>query len=62
MDLKYLTTIKTILETGTFQKAANRLNYTQSTVTFQIQQLESELGMKLFERIGRRMVLTEARA
>ena len=60
MDLKYLTTIKTILETGTFQKAANRLNYTQSTVTFQVQQLESELGMKLFERIGRRMVLTEA--
>lgn len=60
MDLKYLTTIKTILEMGTFQKAANRLNYTQSTVTFQVQQLESELGIKLFERIGRRMVLTEA--
>ncbi|MDR1578919.1 MAG: LysR family transcriptional regulator, partial [Synergistaceae bacterium] len=60
MDLKYLTTIKTILETGTFQKAANRLNYTQSTVTFQIQQLEQELSLKLFERIGRRMVLTEA--
>lgn len=60
MDLKYLTTIKTILETGTFQKAANRLNYTQSTVTFQIQQLERELSLRLFERIGRRMVLTEA--
>ncbi len=60
MDLKYLTTLKAILETGTFQKAANRLNYTQSTVTFQVQQLESELSVKLFERIGRRMVLTEA--
>ncbi|MDR1471125.1 MAG: LysR family transcriptional regulator [Synergistaceae bacterium] len=60
MDLKYLTTVKTILETGTFQRAANRLNYTQSTVTFQVRRLERELSLKLFERIGRRMVLTEA--
>ena len=60
MDLKYLTTVKTILETGSFQKAATRLNYTQSTITFQVQQLERELSLKLFERIGRRMVLTQA--
>lgn len=60
MDLKYLATVKAILESGTFQKAANRLNYTQSTITFQIRQLEQELSVKLFERIGRRMVLTEA--
>lgn len=60
MELKYLKTIKTILETGSFQNAARKLSYTQSTVTFQIQQLEQELAVKLFERIGRRMVLTQA--
>lgn len=60
MNTKYLTTFKTILEAGSFQKAADRLNYTQSTVTFQIKQLEEELSLKLFERIGRRMELTQA--
>ena len=33
---------------------------TQSTVTFQIKQLEEELALKLFEKIGRRMELTQA--
>ena len=51
---------KMILEAGSFQKAADRLNYTQSTVTFQIKQLEEELSLKLFEKIGRRMELTQA--
>ncbi|MFK4302491.1 DNA-binding transcriptional LysR family regulator [Paenibacillus sp. RC254] len=60
MELKYLNTVKTILETGSFQNAARKLNYTQSTVTFQIQQLEQELSVKLFERIGRKMILTQA--
>lgn len=40
MDIKYMKTFKTILETGSFQKAAERLNYAQSTVTLQIQSLE----------------------
>ncbi|MFR5881035.1 MAG: LysR family transcriptional regulator, partial [Cloacibacillus evryensis] len=60
MDLKYLATIKAILETGSFQKAATRLNYTQSTITFQVRQLEAELRVQLFEQVGRRMVLTQA--
>lgn len=60
MNTKYLTTFKTILEAGSFQKAADRLNYTQSTVTFQIKQLEEELSLKLFEKIGRKMELTQA--
>ncbi|CEQ02960.1 MAG: LysR family transcriptional regulator [Paraclostridium sordellii] len=59
MELKYLKTLKTIIETGTFIGAARRLNYTQSTVTFQIQQLEQELSVKLFEKIGRKMILTQ---
>ncbi|MFD1418990.1 LysR family transcriptional regulator [Companilactobacillus keshanensis] len=60
MDTKTLTTLRTIAETGSFQAAANRLNYAQSTVTFQIQQLEQELSLQLFEKVGRRMVLTKA--
>lgn len=60
MNTKYLTTLKAILETGSFQKAALKLNYTQSTVTFQIQQLEQDLSVKLFERVGRKMELTYA--
>lgn len=60
MNTKNLVTFKTILEAGSFQKAADKLGYTQSTVTFQIKQLEDELTLKLFEKIGRRMELTQA--
>lgn len=60
MDLKYLNTFKTIVETGNFSNAAHKLNYTQSTLTFQIQQLEKELSFKLFEKIGRNMIVTQA--
>ncbi|HAA8593156.1 TPA_asm: LysR family transcriptional regulator, partial [Listeria monocytogenes] len=60
MDLKNLLTFKTILETGSFQEAARKLNYAQSTVTTQIQQLEQELQVKLFDKIGRKMLLTSA--
>lgn len=60
MELKYLKTIKTILEEGSFLKAAQKLDYTQSTITFQVQQTEQELHVKLFEKIGRRMQLTQA--
>lgn len=60
MELKYLQTFRTIVAEGSFSKAAEKLNYTQSTITFQIAQLENELSTKLFEKIGRRMVLTKA--
>lgn len=41
-----------------FLKAVENLGYAQSTITTQIQLLEKELGIKLFERIGRNMELT----
>lgn len=50
MDLKELTTFRTIIEEGSFSKAATKLNYAQSTVTNQVQRLEKELGIKLFKR------------
>ena len=60
MDLKYLYTFRTIVDEGGFNKAAQKLNYTQSTITFQMNQLEQELSTCLFEKIGRKMVLTKA--
>lgn len=60
MELKYLTTFKTILQCGSFLEAAQKLHYTQSTITFQMQQLEKELGVRRFEKIGRRMTVTQA--
>ena len=55
MELKYLNTFRIIVEEGGFSKAAEeRLNYTQSTITFQIGQLERELPVRLFEKIGKK--------
>ena len=41
MEIKYLQTFLTIVEEGSFSKAAKKLNYTQSTITFQVKQLEN---------------------
>lgn len=60
MDLKTLITFKTIIETGSFQNAAQKLNYAQSTITSQIQSLENDLDVKLFNKIGRKMMPTQA--
>ncbi|WP_300005948.1 LysR family transcriptional regulator [uncultured Cedecea sp.] len=60
MDLRRFVTFKTVVEEGSFAKAAQKLYCTQSTVTFHIQQLEQELGVQLFEKIGRRMIVTPA--
>lgn len=50
MDLKELTAFQTILQEGNFSRAAAKLNYAQSTITNQIQRLEKELGIQLFNR------------
>lgn len=60
MDTQSIAVITAILTEGSFQKAAQRLNCSQSTITFQVRRLEAELSLRLFERIGRRMVLSRA--
>lgn len=60
MNLKRFLTFKTIVEEGSFLKASQKLYCTQSTVTFQIKKLEQDLSLQLFEKIGRKMVLTQA--
>lgn len=57
MDLKELRSFQTILKEGSFSKAAQNLNYAQSTVTTQIQKLEKEIGFSLFDR-GAELKLT----
>lgn len=58
MDIKNLTTFIYVAEMNSFTKAANALGYTQSTVSFQIKQLEEELECRLFERINHSISLT----
>ncbi|TMV48019.1 LysR family transcriptional regulator [Paenibacillus mesophilus] len=59
MDIKTIKTFHSIVEHGSFIRAAEELNYAQSTVTMQIQKLEKDLGVRLFER-GKAVQLTEA--
>ena len=58
MDIRNVKTFIRVAELKSFTKAAENLNYVQSTVTAQIKQLEKELGYALFDRIGKRISLT----
>ena len=58
MDLRHLRTFVTVAEQGTVSKAALSLRVAQPALSRQISDLEVELGIKLFDRIRRRLVLT----
>jgi DNA-binding transcriptional LysR family regulator len=58
MDLRHARTFVTVAELGTVSKAAARLHTAQPALSRQISNLEQELGLKLFDRVGRRLVLT----
>ena len=60
MEIRNITTFLKVAATQNFSKAAEQLGYSQSAVTIQIQQLERELQTQLFERIGKRVYLTES--
>ena len=60
MELRQLATFRLIAQTQSFSRTAAALNYAQSTVSAQIQGLEEELGIPLFDRLGKRVALTEA--
>jgi DNA-binding transcriptional LysR family regulator len=49
-----------VLEEGSFNGAATRLHKTQPAISYQIKQLEDELGLRLFHRRGRRVTPTDA--
>ena len=58
MDLRNLYTFIQVAELNSFTKAAEKLGYSQPTISFQIKQLEQELETPLFERIGHTVSLT----
>ncbi len=60
MEIRHLLTFKKIVELQSFTKAADDLGYSQPTVTSHIQAMEEDLGIKLFDRIGRKIILTHA--
>lgn len=59
MDVRNLKTFLKVSELNNFTKAAMVLGYSQSAVTVQMQQLETELGVPLFDRIGKNIKLTQ---
>src|SRR5262245_61113662 len=58
MNLRFLRTFVAIADNNGFARAASRLNLTQSAASRQIHALETELGVRLFDRIGRSVKLT----
>ncbi|MDR6880201.1 LysR family transcriptional regulator [Bacillus sp. 3255] len=58
MDLTYFRTFREVARRKSFTKAGEELGYAQSSVTMQIQKLEREYGVPLFERYGRQLRLT----
>ncbi|WP_287492215.1 LysR family transcriptional regulator [Sellimonas sp.] len=60
MEIRNLMTFVRIAEIQNFSKTAEQLGYSQSAVTMQIKQLETELHAQLFERIGKQVKLTQA--
>ncbi|WP_439888984.1 LysR family transcriptional regulator [Pseudomonas sp. MBLB4123] len=60
MDLATLNAFIAIAETGSFSEAAERLHLTQPAVSKRIASLEQQLNVRLFDRLGREVSLTEA--
>ena len=59
MEIRNLMSFIHVAELNSFTKAAERLGYSQSTISFQIKQLENELGCSLFDRINHSISLTD---
>lgn len=59
LDLDQLRTFAAIAETGSFTRAAERVNKTQSAVSMQMRRLEERIGKPIFARDGRQSRLTE---
>ncbi|WML56713.1 LysR family transcriptional regulator [Neobacillus sp. PS2-9] len=58
MEIRQLQTFKTVVDLNSFTKAAQTLQYSQASITSHIQQLEEEIGLPLFDRLGKHIQLT----
>lgn len=59
MELRHLRYFVALAECLHFTRAAERVHVTQSTLSHQIRQLEDEIGKRLFERVDKRVLITE---
>src|SRR3984885_11329077 len=60
MEVRQLQMFQTLAEELNFTRTAEKVHTVQSNVTAQIKALEEELGIPLFDRLGRRVTLTDA--
>jgi len=60
MNLEYLRTYTEVIRLGSFSEVAKKLSISQPAVSFQIQKLEQELGVRLIDRRQKKLVMTEA--
>src|SRR5918992_2581663 len=60
VELRQVATFRAVAEELSFSRAAHRLGYVQSSVSAQVAALEQDLGAPLFDRLGRKIVLTDA--
>ena len=58
MEFREISTFLQVAKFKSFSRAAEQLGYTQAAVTIQIKNLENELGVHLFDRIGKQTLLT----
>lgn len=59
MEIRNFKTLRAIVETGSFSRASETLNYAQSSVTAHIRAIEDFYGRPVFDRIGKRVVLND---
>lgn len=60
MNFNHLRVFSTVAKTLSYSKAGEELHISQPTVSVQVKKLENELGISLFEQIGKKIFLTEA--
>lgn len=60
MNLEYLRTYIEVIRFGSFSEVAKKLSISQPAVSFQIQKLEQELGVRLIDRRQKKLMMTEA--
>jgi len=60
MEIRQLRSFQAVAETGSFTKASQRVHLTQAAVSMQIRLLEEELGVPVFSRVNKKVLLTQA--